>query len=221
MECPFCNRLVVDTDGIFSITHINFDKVMGNVSREYHHLDSTFEPDISIESIKCPNCQNTSYKAINHIPDSLGTVNIHPFSTAKKYPEYIPENLRNDYEEAHAIKRLSPKASATLARRCLQGILRDFYGAKGSNLYQEIESVKNDVSTKEFEVLNSVRQIGNIGAHLEKDVNLIIEVTENDAESLIKLLEHLFKTTYIDKHEKDLLFSQIIDSNDAKQNQRK
>jgi hypothetical protein len=43
-------------------------------------------------------------------------------------PDYIPEQIKDDYYEACSILNLSPKASATLARRCLQGMIRDFWG---------------------------------------------------------------------------------------------
>ena len=49
-----------------------------------------------------------------------------PESDAKPQPEFIPEAIRQDYREACRIRDLSPKASATLARRCLQGMIRDF-----------------------------------------------------------------------------------------------
>jgi len=42
-----------------------------------------------------------------------------PPSNAKVFPDYIPKPVITDYEEACAILNDSPKASATLARRCL------------------------------------------------------------------------------------------------------
>jgi hypothetical protein len=57
---------------------------------------------------------------------------IRPASSEKPQPDFIPAALRADYAEACRIRNLSPKASATLARRCLQGMIRDFCGiAKG------------------------------------------------------------------------------------------
>lgn len=50
-----------------------------------------------------------------------------PPSFAQVWPEYVPAPIRSDYEEACAIRDPSPKASATLARRCLQGMIRDFH----------------------------------------------------------------------------------------------
>src|SRR5262245_55604552 len=46
---------------------------------------------------------------------------LRPESSAKPQPDYIPKAIREDYYEACRIRDLSPKSSATLARRCLQG----------------------------------------------------------------------------------------------------
>ena len=45
-----------------------------------------------------------------------------PPSASKHFPDYVPQAIREDYGEACLIRDLSPKASATLSRRCLQGI---------------------------------------------------------------------------------------------------
>lgn len=42
-----------------------------------------------------------------------------PQSSAKPFPSYIPTPILQDYGEACLIRDLSPKGSATLARRCL------------------------------------------------------------------------------------------------------
>ena len=42
-----------------------------------------------------------------------------PTSSARVFPEYVPKPIRQDYEEACDILDRSPKASATLSRRCL------------------------------------------------------------------------------------------------------
>ncbi len=112
----------------------------------------------------------------------------------KDFSEYVPEAIRQDYEEACLIRSLSPKASATLSRRCLQGMIRDFHGVKRKhNLKQEIEAIKDKVDLKVWEAIDGVRAIGNIGAHMEQDVNLIIDVEPEEAQKLIKLNELLFK----------------------------
>lgn len=129
-----------------------------------------------------------------------------PKSFAKQQPNYIPDNIRNDYYEACAIRNLSPKAAATLIRRCIQGIIRDFCGIKKGRLVDEINELRKlidenkapqGVTQDTVEAIDHVRQIGNIGAHMEKDINVIIDVDPDEAQRLIELAEILFDEWYI------------------------
>lgn len=126
-SCPYC----------FSKTTINSDKT----SKSEHKLFIENAEGLRIlisQFIICPNeeCRRITllinlheYKLIEKnwkIEELIKSWQLLPTSYAKTFPDYIPEPLRNDYEEAMAILELSPKASATLSRRCLQGIIRDF-----------------------------------------------------------------------------------------------
>jgi hypothetical protein len=127
-----------------------------------------------------------------------------PDSGAKVFPEYVPEVIRNDYVEACRIKDLSPKASATLARRTLQGMIRDFWGISKPRLAEEIATLKKEGNgdSDTWEAIDSVRKIGNIGAHMEKDINTIIDVDPEEADKLIWLIETLIKEWYITREER-------------------
>ena len=117
--------------------------------------------------------------------------------------DYILEAILEDYKEACLIKDKSPKAAATLARRCLQGMIRDFFGVKNKNtLKEEIDSIKNEVAPEVWKAIHTIRSIGNIGAHMEEDVNLIIDIDSKEAEKLIWLIEFLLEKWYIDREEK-------------------
>ena len=158
---------------------------------------------------------------------SIGTevrdvnVSIRPISSAKQFPNYIPKGIRQDYEEACAIVTLSPKASATLSRRCLQGMIRDFWGIEKKNLYEEISALKNQIPADLWSSIDALRQLGNIGAHMEKDTNIIVDIDPNEANSLIQLIELLMKEWYINREERKNLFSSIITTNQTKQSERK
>jgi hypothetical protein len=69
-----------------------------------------------------------------------------PSSFARPQPDYIPERLRRDYEEACAIRDLSANASATITRRCIQGIIRDFCGITKKRLVDEINELRDRVN---------------------------------------------------------------------------
>ena len=141
--------------------------------------------------------------------DSIQSWRLVPPSDAKVYPTFIPAMILQDYKEACLIKELSPKASATLSRRCLQGIMRDYYGAKPGRLVEEIESIKSVVEPLIWDAIDGTRRIGNIGAHMEKDINVIIDVDPNEAELLIFLLETLFKECYIARYERQERLAKI------------
>ncbi|MBY3268654.1 DUF4145 domain-containing protein [Rhizobium laguerreae] len=137
---------------------------------------------------------------------------LRPESSSKVQPDYIPKPLREDYYEACLIRDKSPKAAATLARRCLQGMIRDFCKISKARLIDEINELKNalndghapkGVELETIEAIDAVRDIGNIGAHMEQDINLIIEVEPGEAQALIDLIEMLFDEWYIARHKRE------------------
>ena len=140
---------------------------------------------------------------------------------AYKFPDYIPQAIRSDYEEACSIVNLSPKASATLSRRCLQGMIRDFFQISKGSLFEEINAIKDKIPTEQWAVLDGLRRIGNIGAHMEKDINLIVDIEPDEAQKLIKLIELLLRQWYIERHNQQELFADIIGIDQAKQQERK
>jgi uncharacterized protein DUF4145 len=104
---------------------------------------------------------------------------------ARPQPDYIPKTIRDDYYEACAICELSPKASAAVIRRCLQGVLRDFCGISKKRLVDEINELRDQVHNGKsppgvqadtVAAFDQVREIGNIGGHMEADTNVIVDV---------------------------------------------
>lgn len=129
-----------------------------------------------------------------------------PQGSVRVFPDYIPNSLLEDYREACLIRDLSPKASATLVRRCIQGMIRDFCKISKATLNKEIEALKalvnegkapQGVTIETVEAIDHVRGIGNIGAHMEKDIDVIIPVEPDEAELLISLVEMLFQEWYV------------------------
>ncbi len=58
--------------------------------------------------------------------------------------------------------------------------------------------------------IDSVRHVGNIGAHMEKDVNLMIDVDSEEAGLLVGLIETLFTEWYIARHDRDERMKAIV-----------
>lgn len=207
--CPYCNRpCTVDENDVRSMSSYNY------ISKEY----GTYRSTTTI--IVCPNSECRKFTINMRIePATAGGVgtgkiiyfwNLLPESEAKPFPDYIPKQLRDDYAEACLIRNKSPKASATLSRRCLQGIIRDFWGITKSRLIDEIEELQTKLDPTTWNAIDSVRLVGNIGAHMEKDVNLIIDVDPEEAGLLIWLIETLFEEWYIANHERETKMKALV-----------
>jgi hypothetical protein len=136
---------------------------------------------------------------------------LRPKSQARPFPEYIPKAVLDDYTEACLIVNDSPKASATLSRRCLQGIIRDFWKISKPRLVDEIKDLEGKIDPATWKAIDGVRSVGNIGAHMEKDINLIIDVDPEEATALIGLIEFLLEDWYITRHDREEHMQKVID----------
>ena len=220
--CPFCNH---DS----TVTEVNYHS-----ANTVLKLDNVHGERVAFFNfIVCPNkqCKQFTFSVLLCDAKIVGgtwkpsqviqTWNLIPASQAKVFPSYIPKAILDDYKEACLIKDLSPKASATLARRCLQGMIRHFWEVTKPRLFDEVEAIKDKVDPLTWEAIDAVRGIGNIGAHMEKDINLIIDVDPNEASQLINLIEILMKDWYITKHERQKRLEGIVELKDKKEAQKK
>ncbi|MNV11748.1 hypothetical protein D3C71_1023230 [compost metagenome] len=210
--CPFCGRAQTVTD------------------RQSYAGALLVEPSYSrhdklkfvVRGTSCsnPDCGEFEATAVLHYGDKavqqgiaqfrskgvLDSWQLRPQSSEKPQPEVVPAPLVEDYNEACRIRDLSPKASATLSRRCLQGMIRDFCGISKGTLFKEIEALSSalengdapaGVTVETVQAIDYVRSIGNIGAHMEKDINVIVPVDPGEAQALIELIELLFEEWYV------------------------
>lgn len=221
-QCPFCGKYT-------SITEYDRTTKQHNLEITNRHGVKSIVTDI----IVCPNPECKEFTLLVGLFDSewngyeyklldkIHLWNLIPPSKAKVFPDYIPQPIILDYVEACKILNDSPKASATLSRRCLQGMIRDFWGISKSRLVDEINEIKDKVDPLTWEAIDSIRKIGNIGAHMERDINLIIDVDQEEADILIGLIETLINDWYILKHEREKSLRKIIEIRDAKEEAKK
>ncbi len=180
------------------------------------------ESTIILAFYRCYSCdKDTIIAEIRSKDNEVYETPLYPKCICMHFPNYVPESIHSDYMEACAITSLSPKAAATLARRCLQGIIRDFWKVKPGRLVDEINQLKDKIQPDLWSVIDGVRKIGNIGAHMEKDVNTIVDIDPDEAERLKKLIELLIKEWYIARQQRQELFSSIIELDSNTQAQRK
>lgn len=224
--CPYCNHNATITDSNFSESKHYFDKAnkLGDLC-------------VLTTVVTCPNtackefeikaglfkAQYSEYSGRYSISDENHILKwqLKPNSSAKQFPDYIPNAILNDYNEACLIRDLSPKASATLSRRCLQGMIRDFYGEVKSTLFLEIKAIEAKVDPTTWQAIDAVRKIGNIGAHMEKDINLIVDVDPQEAQMLIGLIEMLINDWYVARHKRQKQLEALIGLDQQKSEAKK
>jgi hypothetical protein len=128
--CPFCNQPTTVTEPNHSDDSVDIDRPTKDGPRKIRFV-SVARPN--------PNCRKLVISAgmfearkdqYNRLSagELLKRWSLLPSGTAKPFPNYIPTQILADYNEACVIRDLSPKTSATLCRRCLQGMIRDFLG---------------------------------------------------------------------------------------------
>ncbi|WP_232251063.1 DUF4145 domain-containing protein [Janthinobacterium sp. 1_2014MBL_MicDiv] len=154
-------------------------------------------------SMVCPACKKGIIRLIeqNIQGAELSELQVLPFGTSRNpVPAEVPPNLAEDYIEAAQVLVFSPKASAALSRRCLQGILRD-NGFTEKDLAPAIKAV---VTSGKLPVtlaasLDAVRNIGNFAAHPTKDTNtgMVLPVEAHEAEWNLDVLDGLFDYFYV------------------------
>jgi hypothetical protein len=140
---------------------------------------------------------------------------------ARPFPAYIPQAILDDYREACLIVNDSPKTSATLSRRCLQGIIRDFWKISKPKLINEIKELEGKIDSSTWRAIDGVRSVGNIGAHMETDINLIVDVDPEEAKTLIGLIEFLLKDWYVARHDREEHMQKVIDLAKLKADEKK
>jgi hypothetical protein len=219
--CPYCRQVATITEN--------------NVSSDIHSFNENNKlGQLGLYSYVtvCPNskCREFTiraalYKAeyrqnVRLIGEPILSWNLKPESSAKPFPDYIPAAILQDYEEACLICSLSPKASAALSRRCLQGIIRDFWRIVKARLIDEINELKGKIDSTTWQAIDAVRSIGNIGAHMEKDINLIVDVEPNEADMLLRLIEVLLQEWYVNRYEREQHMQKVIAAAKAKDVQK-
>lgn len=195
MKCPHCNVEVYESYDTYPI-----------------------EDDINLHVMKCPNesCRKLIIELIefswHRYPGESAEISdierisnrtlIYPqVSVRPNAPVEVDEHIAEDFNEACLVLSLSPKASAALSRRCLQGVLRDKAEVKHGSLANEIKQfIENaQAPTHLIKTVDAIRHFGNFAAHplVDKKTGEIIDVEEGEAEWLLDILDMLFDFYYV------------------------
>lgn len=236
--CPHCGARQIVTDACKSQS-----EAILRIGRCAQIIEATDSPHLgaSLFAIRCAN--DECNKPTVHIelgscylrggyPHYLDnseffTARVYPHTSGKPFPPSVPERFLQDYNESWAIIDLSPKSSATLARRCLQGMIRDFCGIHERTLFQEIQTLEKKLQTDELpkgvepetiEAMRALKDVGNIGAHMTEVDGVIVDVEPGEAEALLGLIEMLFNDWYVARAKRQQRLAEIVALAEAKKN---
>lgn len=211
-KCPYCGEVTPDEISSYS----------DNGDIYFHEESYPRKGHLFWSMKKCAMCKKLSFSIFGGDSDWGTNVYLsYPPDNVKAFPDYVPEAVRIDYMEARTILQQSPKAAATLARRCLQGMIHDFWDIHEKNLNAEITSLKGKIPSLQWKAIDSLRKIGNIGAHMESDVDRIIDVDPQEADKLLTLIEFLVDKWYIARHDEEAFLQEVVEIGDQKEAERK
>jgi hypothetical protein len=95
-------------------------------------------------------------------------------------------------------------------------MIRDFWGISKPKLGQEIHELQGKVDSDVWSAIDALRKVGNVGAHMEADINVIVDVDDDEAAKLIWLIELLMKEWYVVRHERQKRVREVIEVAEAK-----
>ena len=229
--CPTCGRHT-------TITQTNVDD--RSMVLDCTATESGKAVEVQAQLIECPNtsCKAQAFSVHVHHGESsenvyrhqlvkkLAPVGIGSFTfapvTAQPLSSHVPAQVAEDYNEAYLIKSLTAKASATLARRALQGMVRDFFNVRNKGtLHAELQAIEQECDEALYAAMMAVKSVGNIGAHPEKDVNLMVDVEPGEAETLLDLIHLLDQEWYINRAERAKRIAKMQALGDSKKQAQK
>ncbi len=184
-------------------------------------MEAYIPPSLHSDAFHCPHCnayavqywielhKSAGRGAYNSHPNSYITrcsrcddvtiwINkrmVYPITSSAPSPNLdMPDDIKNDYNEARDVCSRSPRSACILLRLCVENICKDI-GAKGSDLNAMIKYLVQEkgLDPNIQEALDTVRVIGGEAAHsLEMDLRDDVKT----AEILFKIVNHISVWAY-------------------------
>ncbi|PNQ84399.1 hypothetical protein C1T20_19275 [Paenibacillus polymyxa] len=159
-----------------------------------------FGLQFSNEQFVLSNCENCNFPTI-----WLGEKMIFPIQGISEPPNQdLPDEIKEDYEEARAISNLSPRGAAALLRLCIQKLCA-FLGQPEKNINSDIKAlVALGLPPKVQEALDIVRVIGNDSVH---PGTIDIKDDRTTVNMLFKLVNFIAQKMITEPREIDQIYS--------------
>lgn len=150
-HCPNCGVLAEQTWATSVSGHYTQTQPNGQQIGTQYRLTN-------YQTAKCTHCQNFSV----WLTDKM----VYPLSgTVEMANSDLPDDIKNDYNEAKDIVNISPRGAAALLRLAVQKLCIHL-GEKGTNINDDIKSlVKKGLPQTMQQALDSVRVVGNNAVH--------------------------------------------------------
>jgi len=228
-ECPYCGiRFSIDGVGAYH-SPLRFEPVHALV----HGRGETppGEKEFTVSCHRCPACRGqivwlNELGARSEDPakswdiEIVRTTLLYPKSARRGVPTETPSDIAADFQEAWDVLPISPKASAALARRCLQNLIRRQEHIEKRTLFEEVQHVlgQNKLPRYLADDLDAIRVVGNFAAHPIKNTNTgeIVPVEPHEAEwtlaVLTELLEFYFEREPTSRARRALLADKVRES---------
>jgi hypothetical protein len=127
----------------------------------------------------------------------------------------VPEGIYKDYDDACRLLPVSTGAAVTMARRCVQKMIRTKFRLKPGKLQNEISTLSTlspPVQQEVIDALDAVRKTGKFKALPDDEVRIIGDVSPEDAEQVINIIEILINDWFVapEEHSERLVALQLI-----------
>jgi hypothetical protein len=127
----------------------------------------------------------------------------------------VPEAIYKDYDEACRLLPVSAGASVTMARRCVQKMIRAKFRLKPGKLQNEIRTLSSlspPVQQEVIDALDSIRKTGKFRALPDDEVKIVSDVSPEAAEHVISIIEILISDWFLApaEHDERLVSLQLI-----------
>lgn len=179
----------------------------------YAKMDwSSNEPKIYMRAC-CQHCkQNSLWRVTKYDFPSYG--GIRPLQATMLYPDFgsaplpesdMPEDVKQDYEEAARIFSKSPRGAAALLRLALQKLCKHL-GEPGENINTDIRALvdKGIFSPQVTKVADTLRITGNNAVH---PAQIVDEDFDRVAEKMFDLINFIVKKAITEPKELDELYN--------------
>jgi hypothetical protein len=216
MECPFCKwqilaswqDLIVATDR----KGMALKEPANRISSDYIPLQfktgESYARQIHVSAwwMQCPNelCLEILL-VVGRRAETVASIENMRFKTWYAIPQtpsprpidaLVSDPFHRDYLEASAILSDSPRMSAVLSRRILADLLEKYAGRNEYNLASRIEKFIDDPKYASHlkDNLHHLREIGDFGAHAQKDLNTgeILDAGPEEAEWTLDVIDSFF-----------------------------